>query len=138
MSQRIPSNYQISFNQSIAASTEATYEEKVPYNSIIESVLLEFPPGCNGLVEVECKINGGRFLPMQGEPIALNSQNYNSPLGIIIRQKDRLQVVWGNYDDTNAHKVPVIFNLRVMSEQEIQKYITRHDVTPNPVIQVTE
>jgi len=107
----------IPFQKTISTAYQDEQERMVPYNGIIENVIMGFPAGCHQLVEVDLlylPTGGGKkyIIPtIEDTYIALDDFTVLFRPGYPIKAPGNLRVEWWNYDSLNAHTVPVIVTI---------------------------
>lgn len=109
---------QINFRRDdgIPAATEIVLNFQIPFNCIITSVVLHFPPGCSGLVQINLQLaNGTIIFPYDGNFIALDSATQMFEFEYYLNSGASLECKISNTDDANAHDVQVIVSIRRLS-----------------------
>jgi len=107
----------IPFQKTISTAYQDGQERMVPFNGIIENVIMGFPAGCHQLVEVDLlylpKGGGKKYIipTIEDTYIALDDFTVLFRPGYPIKAPGNLRVEWWNYDSLNAHTVPVIVTI---------------------------
>ena len=107
----------ISFQKTVAVAYQDEQDRMVPFNGIIESVIMGFPAGCHQLLEANLlylPAGGGRksIVPtIEDTFIALDDFTVLFRPSYPIRAPGNLRVEWWNYDSLNVHTVPVIITI---------------------------
>jgi len=111
MNRKLKEFWQISISDSVASGKRVTLTEKFKKDGILKNFVVEFPAGSNSLVDLEIYLNNTKIAPKGGNsPIRLNDAVETFPLNIRFKRGDKLQTVIINADDTNAHRLNVIYN----------------------------
>jgi hypothetical protein len=113
-------NYRVE-TASLATTRTIRYS---PIKGMINSAMLHYPDGCDGLVEIIINHGTNQILPA---PVAGGTGDLGIALDDVttqpfaihkpIEQRDILEVVIINHDDANAHTLSVIIQL-----DETQRY----------------
>ncbi|GAI98601.1 unnamed protein product [marine sediment metagenome] len=104
----------IPFQKTIAVAYQDEQERLIPFNGIIENVIMGFPAGCHQFLEVDLlylPAGGGRkyIIPtIEDTYIALDDFTVLFRPNYPIKAPGNLRVEWWNYDSLNVHTVPVI------------------------------
>lgn len=102
-----------------------------PIKGVLNSIILHFPNGCNGLVEVQLNLKSLLILPYPTEGsmgsviiagvtytpvgIALNDTTQSFSLHRHVEKKDPLELVILNHDNENEHTLAAV----VLLEEEL-------------------
>ncbi|GAI90681.1 unnamed protein product, partial [marine sediment metagenome] len=104
----------IPFQKTVAVAYQDEQERLIPFNGIIENVIMGFPAGCHQLLEVDVLYlpsGGGKkyIIPtIEDTYIALDDFTVLFRPSYPIKAPGNLRVEWWNYDSLNVHTVPVI------------------------------
>ena len=112
----VQKTYTISFKKTTAALKVESEEHAVPFDGVVTDIVMNFPSGCEFLVDVRLIYMAGKtehfIMPsVDGSFIALDDSSPHFRVQYPVRAKDRLRVEWWNYDGGNSHCVPVIVTL---------------------------
>jgi len=97
----------------VSALRQVTLEDDAPIGGIITQLLIHWPPGCAGNVEVAIGIRRDTWLmpPKVGTYLALDDFTAVLDCYEPIERGERLWMVIRNGDDTNAHVLTSAFNV---------------------------
>jgi len=104
----------IPFQKTIATAYQDSQERLIPFDGIIESIIMAFPAGCHQLLEVDLLYlpsGGGKkwVVPaIEDTYIALDDFTVLFRPNYPVKAPSTLRVEWWNYDSLNTHTVPVI------------------------------
>ena len=101
---------QVKFEQEIPALTGYILSEEVPFNGHIKSILIHFPLGCNGLVDVSVEYDQHHICPREGY-VNLNDATPLFEVDIEVEKGKPLEVEFRNADDTYSHSPKVLVAL---------------------------
>ena len=109
-----PDTRVLEFSKLIKPSYQDEQKRQPGYKGLITAILMHFPTGTCGLVEVRVvkRSHGGgqEYLApsLEDSFIALDDTEFTSgPLSIPVESRDTIRVEWYNYDGGFAHTVPV-------------------------------
>jgi len=114
---------QINFRREtgIPAATEIILTTQMPFSCNTSTVVLHFPPGCNGLVQVNLQLaNGTVIFPYDGKFIALDSATQMFEFEYYLNSGTILDCKISNTDDTNAHDVQVIVSIKRLNVMSVK------------------
>ena len=97
-----------------AASPLTAYEmyDLSPITGSIDSVTMEFPRGCDGLVQVAFRTDEGWIIPSNQDYLALNDKFPVFPLSNVgISKGDKLWLIVRNSDAINTHTITALIAL---------------------------
>jgi len=106
----------LTFKKTVA-KLESDYEDnRVPFDGIVMRVVMQFPAGCNFLVDVRLLYRVGDheyyILPsLEDQFISLDDATPSFITSFPVSAGKTLRVEWYNYDDAYPHTVPVIVTL---------------------------
>lgn len=103
---------QLNYKQTVSALDEDKEIHYSPCNGIVESALLQFPKGCEFLVEIIINHKTKQILPTTRGGIALDDVSQTFHIGEPVMKQDPIEVVWKNYDGTYDHTCPVVVYIR--------------------------
>lgn len=103
---------QLGYKQTVSALEEKKEIHYSPCNGIIESALLQFPIGCEFLVEIIINHKTKQIFPTTRGGMALDDVSQTFHIGEPVRKQDPVEVVWKNYDSTYDHTCPVVVYIR--------------------------
>lgn len=101
---------QIDLSLNVSASTGYTRMEnykEAPFDGTITQIVLHFPPGCNGLVQVRVGVDQTELTDW----IALDDTTQNLRASFHVKQGDRIWAEIFNYDSEYSHKIGVVVTL---------------------------
>ena len=104
---------------------ESDYEDnRVPFGGIVTRVIMQFPAGCNYLMDVRLlyRVDDREYyiLPsVEGQFISLDDAAPPFIISFPVNAGKTLRVEWYNYDDTYPHTVPVIVSM--MSKPSVER-----------------
>lgn len=101
----------LTFKQTAAALSEASEEHRVNNDGKVSQIVMHFPPGCSGLVDVRLRYFQGtmptNLFPSQDEQyIALDAATPNySDINFTVKHGDTVKMEVKNYDGLNSHTI---------------------------------
>lgn len=102
---------QIRFQETLAPLTGDTFIEKCPWPAVCTSILLHFPPGCNGLVDVMIGHSNTQVCPRQGH-VSLDAATPVIPIFELVGEGEPIWVTIANADAANPHTITIILTLQ--------------------------
>ena len=101
----------LQLRQTVPLSTYMEIAEVAQANATIIEVKINWPGGCNGLVEVAVYRGSLRLVPSNGT-MALNAATPTFPFEEPLSKGERLWAAITNGDGANPHTITVTFSLR--------------------------
>lgn len=106
----------LSFRKTVAKLKSDHEDNRVPFDSIVTSVIMQFPAGCNFLVDVRLlyRVADHEYyiIPsVENQFIALDDATPTFHTSYPVSVGKTLRVEWYNYDDTYPHTVPVVVSM---------------------------
>ena len=107
----MPGSQQIPFRQTLAPLQGIRMTEPAMYDSELVEVLMDWPPNCNGLVDIAMGIGNTQIYPEHGF-LALNA---TTPIfrgnPVPVRRNTQIWVEFQNHDAANPHTPTVAVTL---------------------------
>jgi hypothetical protein len=102
---------QIPFVYTISAGQVVTLQEVSPFSGYVTSVMIHWPDGCNGKVDVAVLAGTTQIVPKEGF-LSLNdtTQNYNFGKSITVERNDSISVILRNRGSMN-HTITVMITV---------------------------
>ncbi|MDI6860139.1 MAG: hypothetical protein QMC85_06565 [Methanocellales archaeon] len=106
----------LSFRKTVAKLESDHEDNRVPFDGIVTSVIMQFPAGCNFLVDVRLlyRVADHEYyiIPsVEDQFIALDDATPTFHTSYPVSVGNTLRAEWYNYDDTYSHTVPVIVTM---------------------------
>lgn len=101
---------QIPFVRTLDPLKGATLYEYAPFAGKIKSVLIDWPEGCDHLVDVKVGHGVKQFLPKEGY-LALNRTTASWTFNDWIQDHEEIWVDMNNGDGVNTHHITVVVNI---------------------------
>lgn len=98
---------QIDLSREVPPSTGLTRNDnykKLNIDGRITQIVIHFPSGCNGLVEVKVGVNQHELTDW----IALDDTTQNFSANFFVKRGDKLWAEIRNYDSTYSHRIGVV------------------------------
>lgn len=113
----------LTFKKTVAVLQSDQEDNRVPFDGVIEKVVMQFPAGCNFLVDARLlyRVADHEYyvIPsVEDQFISLDDAAPTFVTSFPVRAGKTLRVEWYNYDDTWPHTVPVIITM--MSRPSIE------------------
>lgn len=102
---------QVNFQQAVAPLAGGKWGKNCPWDAVITSVTMHFPPGCNALVDVAVGHSNTQMAPGEGY-IALDEATPVIPMYEVVNIGEQLWVEIRNGDAVNPHTISVIVTLQ--------------------------
>lgn len=100
---------QVRFANQVLAATRQRFIGFCPITGILEAITVQWPPGCNALVDVEAGTEGLRLVG----PVAMNTPTpVPFPQNRACKVNERFYTVVDNGDAVNPHAPIVVFLMR--------------------------
>lgn len=100
----------LNFRQDLSPLQGIRETQTVLTDGKITQIVMHFPSGCNGLVNVKVLRGSSPILPRDGF-IALDNTTEKFDLDIKVRRSETITVVYENTDGTYSHKISVIVQI---------------------------
>lgn len=102
---------QINFQQTLAPLQGGRFSRNCPWDAVITSIMLHFPPGCNALVDVAIGHGNSQLCPTDGF-VALDAATPVIPMRESVKSGEEFWVEIRNGDAINPHTISVILTLQ--------------------------
>ncbi len=104
----------------ILASTRTTLQHVIPFDCVSTEIVLHFPSGCNGLVQVYVTDDKGfLYFPTKGSYVALDNVTQSFQFVTFFPTGTKLRVVITNTDSAFSHDVQAIISISRLSVQGV-------------------
>jgi hypothetical protein len=114
---------ELNFHVTTGSLAQTRTTQYIPYSGLLNSAIIHWPNGCDGLVEAILNLKSVKILPYPAEGavgtvvvagvtylpvgIAYNDTTQPFSLNLPVEKRDPLELVIINHDDTNSHTLGV-------------------------------
>lgn len=114
---------ELNFHVTTDSLAQTRTVQYIPYKGLLNSAIIHWPDGCNGLVEAVLNLGNVKILPYPAEgavgtviiggvtylPVGIAYNNTTQPfsLNLPVEKKDPLELVLINHDNANPHTLGI-------------------------------